>query len=139
MTMPEPQELRSLLRAESPRDRPAGPPVFVGGDAALGHAFAWLVEFFGDNDDRAGVLVRIGQEPARYLAREDLLSLIAPRTKGLDDFGVGDFQTLAGDPLLTPLQFRCPADGRRYSYYLVDEDELPACPNHPGVRLEAGP
>jgi hypothetical protein len=130
-------DLRSVLRPESLGDTPTDPPVFVGGEQAVDQALSWLVDYFGEDDNRAVIRVRIGEEPLRYLTRGDFLSLLAPRTKGLEDFGGGDFMTLPGDPSLRPLRFRCPTDGRVYSYYLVDEDNLPTCEDHRGTPLEA--
>src|SRR5216117_3076579 len=82
-------ELRSLCRCYWSGEVPQVPPIFVGGTADVDPAVHWMADYFGADESRTVLRVRILNEPSRFLARQELLPALAsrPGRNDVDDEG----------------------------------------------------
>jgi hypothetical protein len=123
---------RYLTEPSSPEE--AHPTVIVAPDAPVQPVVEWLTRRFAEADGLATITVRIGDDDPGVLARDSVLELQTPISKGA--LGEGDFTQLPGLSPLTSLRLRCPIDGAQFTRYFYDEASPPTCPVHLGTVLE---
>jgi hypothetical protein len=130
-------ELRNKSSAPA-SDSHAEPILYLDDDEQVKAAISGLVDYFGEDDARQGVILVIQGEVAGFLHREAVYDEVSFESKG---FGDGDFSSLPGLPQYRLQTLRCPEPVCTYTCLVTyfNPDDAPLCKLHPTRRMEAVP